>query len=149
MKGAVLGILIVLVCGCENRYERAARMPANEAKDRLLKLHSDWLPFGQAFDGSFRLRGYLIHRDLADEISGLQPRGEQLAALEGTPEEIAGRGDALGSEDRWKGIVYVRMVGDPAKEKLGVYNDGRVVIRAGCLFFGDKEMLKQIDKDLR
>lgn len=145
--------LLVLLCGCEAarpQQPAADRYPPQEVRDLLLKLHPTW----EAWNGSnvryeieFVHRGYLVSDP---EIKKTRREPKALTALEGSPDQIKERMDAPWmSPDNWRGIVYLRRVLDPEKEKPGMYNDGTVVIRADCLFYGDKDMLKQINEDLK
>lgn len=97
-------------------------------------------------DPSFQMRGYLALRpgiDLPIEYETLTVLGK------GSPEEIsASKLAELREELReqlWHGLVYMKRA--RPKEKEGWH--GRVLVRAECLFFGDMEMLEEIDKDLR
>lgn len=164
MRPLIFG-LVTLAIGCsgEDRYERLSYSPPMRVKDRLLKLHPDWQPWdgsmyprrqpqGVKIHPDFRLRGYLV----ATPEAKTRREPKALTILEGTPAEIkAHMNEPVMKGENWKGIVYVRQAPDgkymPGQnvDGPGIYNDGTVVIRSDCLFYGDREMLKQINEDLK
>lgn len=148
--------------GCQRQYDEEQHpnypSPAAQAKNRLLALHSDWYPIVRGptphtrldWNVAFRLSGYL---SLTPSIKKFPGFDAQHALGYGTPQEINASKVPELHDSLWHGLVYVRheyslqlRSGQPHTEP-GWY--GRVLVRDGCLFFGDMDMLKQIDKDLR
>jgi|SRR6185437_9252605 len=162
MKKPMLIAALAYICLC--CYWRAVIPPrldysktVVEAKNKLLRLHPDWCPIAYGamephtpleWDHAFIQRGYLsLQPDTPRPIEN-----ETLHLLgDCSPEMINKSKLPELREENWRGLVYVR-VGCSRRpvvrpEVPGWH--GRCLVRAGCLFFGDKEMLEQIDRDLR
>lgn len=169
MKRVFVGILLVLSSGChatKGRRFELPRQPTIEVRDRLLKLHPDWK--ATDFNGEISQPGSeergsasffnngLLQRDLDFRWPGevLIPDEQPLPrhAILGQAPSVINRYLDLPalSEEKWKGGVYVRGRWNSGKaDESPGWHGPRILIRADCLFFGDKEMLKQIDTDLQ
>lgn len=157
---ALLGL--VLVCtgsSCQPRLKPRVGEDRHhsplllEVKERLLRLHPDWQvrSYSHVSNPSLSNGYYFVSRPDAKQ----PPETDAYFVLDKESAPVTSRIVLPELDEKeWRGIVYARFffhppvlyTDKPEEDKPGWYV--RVLIRAGCLFFGDKEMLKQIDKDL-
>ncbi len=114
------------------------RYPVEELCDKVTEKHPGWIAKGRP-DSKWPLgsEGFLLTEDRDDVLDWEAPKALKTwrGLVKPPPFE----------EKDWKGVVYVRLTGYRREERPGWHGHG--LVKGRFLFYGDSEMVKELDRD--